>query len=545
MLQTTANPGDSNLANFSFKGCVNNVVGWGRLVWGWKFFEEHFPASRNFSGQMIREDTTRRSAFPAKEISALDVGFPVIKPTSNTPSEHIIYYFVTTERINFISKKLNELYENETNLARKLSRYVEVIHKRRRSFCSEKRKRKIPDASQHFSRREKKILLERKLLESYREGDTQVLRERIKPEVVAYLHTSIDSDSTSLIRNNIVYANLARSVKTSMGENPGSLTELRERVALHTESIDKDLLKEFIKKTFSRLLIVEGYEKAERELIMKAYELALTLQFDKKRENGTPYFLHPLRVASMALQFMKFHGVKDANIIAAALLHDTVEDDKAKLIQALQKNLEYTNNDSSSDVYTLLGDYLNPEIASLVNEVTIPKCEDKEMAPEEKRNRNNVLKDEYYNGFRHASMGAHIIKLCDRNDNTMTLYAMPFNKRINKLKESLEKVIPAIFPKKTFETHRKLGLCESFDPYKNVLIDLHNLLITNLRFIYLHCEDMTYHKARESSTSAVEAFRRISSGDNSETLKNPGLFHPLISRDYIRSYDFDSQSIPS
>ena len=56
-------------------------------------------------------------------------------------------------------------------------------------------------------------------------------------------------------------------------------------------------------------------------LIRRAFEFARKAHGDQKRKSGEPYFIHPI-AAALTLATMHL----DENTIAAALLHDTVED---------------------------------------------------------------------------------------------------------------------------------------------------------------------------------------------------------------------------
>ncbi len=64
-----------------------------------------------------------------------------------------------------------------------------------------------------------------------------------------------------------------------------------------------------------------NFSSDEKVLIEKAYEFALSAHSHQKRLSGEPYIIHPLNVAKILLD-MGF----DAEVIAASLLHDTVED---------------------------------------------------------------------------------------------------------------------------------------------------------------------------------------------------------------------------
>src|SRR6266496_1897947 len=57
------------------------------------------------------------------------------------------------------------------------------------------------------------------------------------------------------------------------------------------------------------------------EVIQKAYDFALKHHAGQNRASGEPYLVHPLEVAHLVAQMQL-----DSLTVAAALLHDTVED---------------------------------------------------------------------------------------------------------------------------------------------------------------------------------------------------------------------------
>ncbi|HNK63782.1 MAG TPA: HD domain-containing protein, partial [Anaerolineales bacterium] len=65
----------------------------------------------------------------------------------------------------------------------------------------------------------------------------------------------------------------------------------------------------------------EMYTVADRELVLRAYQVAEEAHRDQKRHSGEPYINHCLAVASI-LADLKV----PAEVVAAGLLHDTVED---------------------------------------------------------------------------------------------------------------------------------------------------------------------------------------------------------------------------
>ncbi len=68
------------------------------------------------------------------------------------------------------------------------------------------------------------------------------------------------------------------------------------------------------------------------ELVRKAYEFASSAHEGQKRKNGDAYIVHPLYVASIITELMV-----DPPTIAAALLHDTVEDVAAVTLELVQR----------------------------------------------------------------------------------------------------------------------------------------------------------------------------------------------------------------
>src|SRR6185437_15849414 len=74
--------------------------------------------------------------------------------------------------------------------------------------------------------------------------------------------------------------------------------------------------------TVSELLrIADHLEAKDRELVRRAYDRAATAHRGQRRLSGEDYVNHPLQVAAILADLEL-----DAETIAAALLHDTVED---------------------------------------------------------------------------------------------------------------------------------------------------------------------------------------------------------------------------
>ena len=67
--------------------------------------------------------------------------------------------------------------------------------------------------------------------------------------------------------------------------------------------------------------INENYTEKDGEMLVKAYHYAEEAHANQKRASGEPYFIHPCEVADILIDL----GL-DAATIAAALLHDVIED---------------------------------------------------------------------------------------------------------------------------------------------------------------------------------------------------------------------------
>lgn len=109
-------------------------------------------------------------------------------------------------------------------------------------------------------------------------------------------------------------------------------------------------------------LLLDMFESSEQVRIQKAFEHAKRAHAQQLRDDGIPYIIHPLRVATLLID----HGERDVNLIIAALLHDVVEDCE----------------DTIEDIRTLYGE----PVAVLVQDATRerPAVETEEMKRESK-----------------------------------------------------------------------------------------------------------------------------------------------------------------
>jgi GTP diphosphokinase / guanosine-3',5'-bis(diphosphate) 3'-diphosphatase len=88
--------------------------------------------------------------------------------------------------------------------------------------------------------------------------------------------------------------------------------------------IDLELERQEILKRYGALLRAckRRLEKGDKEIIRKAFDVALDAHKDMRRKSGEPYIYHPLAVAQICAEEI---GLGTTSVVCA-LLHDTVED---------------------------------------------------------------------------------------------------------------------------------------------------------------------------------------------------------------------------
>ena len=102
-----------------------------------------------------------------------------------------------------------------------------------------------------------------------------------------------------------------------------SATNAKEPIAINDDFADEDSSR-YIKS----FMFVKGFAVAlDLQQTLIALAIARKMHCGQTRKDGTPYISHPLKVCSTLINY----GVKDDVTLAAALLHDVVEDCKDKL----------------------------------------------------------------------------------------------------------------------------------------------------------------------------------------------------------------------
>ena len=176
----------------------------------------------------------------------------------------------------------------------------------------------------------------------------------------------------------------------------------------------------------------EYNEEADIELIRRAYDFAAEAHKDQKRLTGEPYIMHPLSAAEILADLEM-----DSASIAAALLHDVVEDQDIKL----------------ADIKAKFG----PEVAELVDGVTKLKLADFDVDLEdedEEPKRGGEPKKRRAEFRRSAEnlrkillavvrdLRVMVIKLADRLHNMRTLQGLPTDRQRKVANETMQIYAP-------------------------------------------------------------------------------------------------------
>ncbi|QNM86443.1 bifunctional (p)ppGpp synthetase/guanosine-3',5'-bis(diphosphate) 3'-pyrophosphohydrolase [Polaribacter pectinis] len=152
----------------------------------------------------------------------------------------------------------------------------------------------------------------------------------------------------------------------------------------------------------------EVLSKEDKELIRKAFDIAVDAHSKQRRKTGEPYIFHPIAVAKIVAMEIGLGAVS----IAAALLHDVVED------------TDYTIDDMEQ----LFGE----TIARIVNGLTkisrLNKEQDASIQAENFRKMLLTLNDD---------VRVILIKIADRLHNMQTMDAMPPHKQVKIASETL------------------------------------------------------------------------------------------------------------
>jgi hypothetical protein len=148
-------------------------------------------------------------------------------------------------------------------------------------------------------------------------------------------------------------------------------------------------------------LEIEGFAEVERVRLDRALRLASRLHA-RQRRAGEPYMNHLLRVA---IRILHYYGIRDVDVVIAALLHDSAEDHP----YALAGVPEDVGPPPAKAALERLGELFGPRVAELVEAVTNPQ-----YSPD--RGEHEQYREHLADELEHNPW-ARIIKISDFTDN--------------------------------------------------------------------------------------------------------------------------------
>ena len=177
-----------------------------------------------------------------------------------------------------------------------------------------------------------------------------------------------------------------------------SLTE----VEIENNAIAKEY-KELLKISYQTL------SAADKKLIRKAFDLAVEAHNGQRRRSGEAYVFHPIAVAKIVSSEIGL----DATSIAAALIHDVVEDNE---------------NYSINDIEQMFGKVVAKIVHGLTKISKLSKSSDVSLQAENFKKMVLTLNDD---------IRVIIIKIADRLHNMQTMHSMKPDKQIKIASETL------------------------------------------------------------------------------------------------------------
>ena len=175
-----------------------------------------------------------------------------------------------------------------------------------------------------------------------------------------------------------------------------------DEVAVENAAIAKEY-KNLLKISYRTL------STADKKLIRKAFDVAVDAHSEQRRKSGEAYIFHPIAVAKIVASKIGL----DATSIAAALLHDVVEDCPRYTID---------------DIQQLFGETVARIVDGLTKISSLNKDMNVSMQAENFRKMLLTL---------HDDIRVIIIKIADRLHNMQTIHSMPEDKQLKIASETL------------------------------------------------------------------------------------------------------------
>jgi guanosine-3',5'-bis(diphosphate) 3'-pyrophosphohydrolase len=173
---------------------------------------------------------------------------------------------------------------------------------------------------------------------------------------------------------------------------------------------------------------VESLPEKDQADIRFAYQIAKSAHRGQRREGNDRYFEH---VRATALILIDECGIQKKSLIAAALLHDSMED-----TAVFGNPLKTPYSQWTTEARDRLALNFGEETAEIVVAATKPQVDGQEILTKEQ------ALHFYHDKLRSASPSAILVKMADRLHNLRTLNDTPIEKQRRKVKETKDVYIP-------------------------------------------------------------------------------------------------------
>lgn len=158
-----------------------------------------------------------------------------------------------------------------------------------------------------------------------------------------------------------------------------------------------------------------------KKKIKEALELALRIHQDQVDRPDGPYVNHILRVSN---RIIEEYGIYDPELVMAAILHDSVEDQAKKLVNLLDKE----RGSDKEKALLFIKNTFGERVEKIVSKLSNPELENDQLSQPEK---NNIYKEHVKRSIEDSDVLP--IKLSDFYDNALNLESISDPRRRLKL----------------------------------------------------------------------------------------------------------------
>jgi len=170
--------------------------------------------------------------------------------------------------------------------------------------------------------------------------------------------------------------------------------------------------------------VISELDEVGKATVRGALQLSLSVHIDQEdRPDGDPYVNHPLEVAlTLANQFQ----IRDSNSLAAALLHDSVEDQAVAVIREFGGTTA-GSDDLQASALSVISDNFGKRVSEMVGRLTNPNFQamavDAQLKGDQRKEAEIklTLYKEHFLKIMAEDPETFLVKLADFSQNALTL----------------------------------------------------------------------------------------------------------------------------